>query len=262
MEFRVGNYLSKRVIKVGEDHSISIFKTNGTLLKSWSIEEVYGIQYFPPTLVHDGCLAIAESYEDSKITAFSTITLMPHAAIISGADKEKVAELLAWFEANKASHTNDNPYLLEATSGNSFLALEKNTIVIRSTGFLNAMAKGGIQGEKRIPIRSVLSVQFKKATDATAGYIQFETAGGSQKAARGGVFEAAGDENSVLFSVNDMPQFVTFRDKVNELLESGQEQSPSQVSAADELAKFAKLRDDGVITEDEFAAKKKSLLGL
>lgn len=262
MEFKVGNFAQKRVIKVGEDNSISFLKTNGTLLKTWSIEEIYGIQYSPPTLVHEGSLAIAESYEDSKITAFSTITLMPHSVTISGADKEKVAELLAWFESNKSSKSNDSPYLLEATSGNSFLALEKNTIVIRSTGFLNAMAKGGIQGEKRIPIRSVLSVQFKKATDATAGYIQFETAGGSQAAARGGVFEAAGDENSVLFSLNDMPQFVSFRDKVNELLESSQQQSSSQVSSADELAKFAKLRDDGVITEDEFAAKKKSLLGL
>lgn len=33
------------------------------------------------------------------------------------------------------------------------------------------------------------------------------------------------------------------------------------LSPADELAKFAKLRDDGVITEDEFAAQKKRLLG-
>lgn len=262
MEITVGNFVQKRIIKVEDDNSISFLKSNGELIKKWSIEEVFGIQYSPPTLLHDGSLAIAETYEDSKITAFSTITLMPNSVTIAGGDKGKVAELLSWFDSNRAPNSKDSPYLLEAASGNSFLALEKSTIVIRSSGFLNAMAKGGIQGEKRIPVRSVLSVQFKKATDVTAGYIQFETAGGSQQASRGGVFEAAGDENSVLFSSADMPQFEAFRNKVNELLELGPEQGHSQVSSADELAKFAKLRDDGVITEEEFVAKKRSLLGL
>ena len=33
-------------------------------------------------------------------------------------------------------------------------------------------------------------------------------------------------------------------------------------SAADEIVKYKKLFDDGIITEDEFNAKKKQLLGL
>jgi hypothetical protein len=262
MEITVGNFAQKRIIKIEDDKSISFLKTNGALIKKWAIEEVFGIQYSPPTMLYDGSLAIAENYEDSTITAFLTITLMPNSVTISRDDKGKVAELLTWFESNRAPQSTDSPYLLEAKSGNSFLALEKSTIVLRSSGFLNAMAKGGIQGEKRIPIRSVLSVQFKKATDLTAGYIQFETAGGSQHAARGGVFEAAGDENSVVFSLQDMPQFEAFRKKVNELLESSPDQGQGQISTADELAKFAKLRDEGIISEEEFVAKKKSLLGL
>jgi hypothetical protein len=40
------------------------------------------------------------------------------------------------------------------------------------------------------------------------------------------------------------------------------EPSVAPLSAADELAKFAALRDQGVITEQEFAAKKNQLLGL
>jgi hypothetical protein len=35
-----------------------------------------------------------------------------------------------------------------------------------------------------------------------------------------------------------------------------------QISEADELAKFAKLRDEGIITEDEFLRKKGQILGL
>jgi hypothetical protein len=38
--------------------------------------------------------------------------------------------------------------------------------------------------------------------------------------------------------------------------------SDGQMSQADEIAKFAKLRDDGIITEDDFQVKKKALLGL
>jgi hypothetical protein len=39
--------------------------------------------------------------------------------------------------------------------------------------------------------------------------------------------------------------------------------TPSQhVSGADELAKYKKLLDDGTITQDEFNAKKRQILGL
>ena len=40
------------------------------------------------------------------------------------------------------------------------------------------------------------------------------------------------------------------------------ESTPQQSSLADELGKFAKLRDQGVITEEEFQKKKAQLLGL
>ena len=39
-------------------------------------------------------------------------------------------------------------------------------------------------------------------------------------------------------------------------------QPVQQVSAADELKKFKELLDSGVITQEEFDAKKKQLLGL
>ena len=39
-------------------------------------------------------------------------------------------------------------------------------------------------------------------------------------------------------------------------------QPQTQGSAADEIKKFKELLDSGIITEDEFNAKKKQLLGL
>ena len=40
------------------------------------------------------------------------------------------------------------------------------------------------------------------------------------------------------------------------------ENNDSSVSAADEIVKFKKLLDDGIISQEEFDAKKKQLLGL
>ncbi len=47
-----------------------------------------------------------------------------------------------------------------------------------------------------------------------------------------------------------------------QIIEAYQLSPPSQVSSLDELEKLAALRDKGTITEEEFNAKKKPLLGL
>jgi hypothetical protein len=249
------------VVRISDDGTIRFEKNNGTVLNSWDIKEIAGIAYVAPTMLLEGALAICTNYQDSQVTTLTTIALMPGSLTITKGDAGAVESVLKWFEENKTATATATPYDLEATSKGSFLALDGTTVIIRHTGFINQLAKGGMQGEKRIPIKSILSVQFKQASDITAGYIQFETAGGSQAAARGGVFEGAGDENTVLFSKAEAPQFEAFRNRVYELINSSPASSggPSQ---ADELAKFAKLKDEGVITEEEFSQKKKQILGL
>ena len=44
--------------------------------------------------------------------------------------------------------------------------------------------------------------------------------------------------------------------------ETATKQANEAVSAADELKKFKELLDSGIITQDEFDAKKKQLLGI
>ena len=69
----------------------------------------------------------------------------------------------------------------------------------------------------------------------------------------------------MLFSFNEVAQ------KLDEVLKSNQKKSPVQskpnnqpdkLDSADEIAKFKKLADEGTITQAEFEAKKKQLLGL
>jgi predicted small secreted protein len=260
-EFDFGNWASRRKVRIDDDNSVSVMKKDGTLIRKFQISEIAGIFYTKPNLVREGLFAFCESYEDTLITTWTTIAAWPHGITVTKSDVEHIEVIQDWFEKNRIAEAAKNPFEFYAKTTGSFVALDGNTVVIRHTGFVNQISRGGMQGEKRIPVKSILSVQFKKATDIAGGYIQFETAGGSKTAARGGLFEAAGDENSVIFSKTEMPAFEAFRDKIDQLISTGD--SPvSQISQADELSKFAKLRDEGVISEDEFAQKKKQILGL
>ena len=253
--------MTKRVIKIGEDGTITFEKSNGTFLNSWNIQDIAGVVYVPPTKWLGGALAVCTDYHQTLTKTTMATLFLPGSLNIAPGEEDVATAIVQWFEENKTETATKKHYDLEAKSRDSLLALNGTTVIIRHTGFINQMAKGGLQGEKRIPIKSILSVQFKLPGDFTAGYIQFETAGGSQAAARGGVFEGAGDENTVLFSADETPQFEAFRDRVDELIN---ESTPSSggASQADELAKFAKLRDQGILTEEEFAQKKKQILGL
>ncbi len=260
-EFDFGNWASRRKVQIHDDNSVSVMKKDGTLIRKFEITEIAGIVYVKPNLVREGSFAFCDNYQDTLVTTWTTIATWPHGLTITKSDVDGVEEIQQWFDVNRSMKAAESPYEYHAQTTGSFLALDGNTIIIRHTGFINQLSRGGMQGEKRLPIKSVLSVQFKKATDAAGGYIQFETAGSSQAAARGGLFEAAGDENSVIFSKAEMPAFEAFRDKVDSLI-NAPVASVGQTSQADELAKFAKLRDEGVITEEEFTLKKKQILGL
>jgi hypothetical protein len=53
-----------------------------------------------------------------------------------------------------------------------------------------------------------------------------------------------------------------FSEKPAEAVPASVDTPPAETSTSDELEKLAGLRDQGVITEEEFEAKKKQLLGL
>jgi hypothetical protein len=98
------------------------------------------------------------------------------------------------------------------------------------------------------------------------GYIQFTIPGGAE--VRGGDWRAAlKDENSIVFMRGK--QADAFQ-QAKALIEQYQAAMRAQASApavaplspADELAKFAALRDQGIITPEDFEAKKRQLLGL
>lgn len=139
------------------------------------------------------------------------------------------------------------------------IELSDTAVTIKRKGFLGFVTQG-LKGEKRIPFASIGAVQFKKA-GITSGYIQFSIVGGNE--ARGGVFDAAKDENTVMFTMKQQAEFAELRDLVDTRIAASRAPTVIQQSAAsvaDELTKLAALRDQGVLSEEEFNGQKAVLL--
>jgi hypothetical protein len=140
---------------------------------------------------------------------------------------------------------------------NGQLELHGDKVCIKRKGLMGFLTQG-LKGDKEIRLSSISSIQFKKASALTNGYIQFAFMGG--KEAKGGIFQATKDENSVIFTQKQQAQFEYIKIKIEQLLNA-----PTAAQApddADQIAKFAILRDQGILTPEEFDAKKKQILGL
>ena len=111
----------------------------------------------------------------------------------------------------------------------------------------------GFIGEKRIPYSSITAVQFKEAGSWLAGFIQFSIKGGIEW--HGPVNQ---DENALQFDKALNENFRSLRDFVQERM--ARPTGSQGVSIADELAKLAALKEQGVLTEQEFLDQKAKLL--
>ncbi|WP_100488594.1 SHOCT domain-containing protein [Sporolactobacillus pectinivorans] len=146
----------------------------------------------------------------------------------------------------------------------SFPKLQKTTVAI-DDNFVHIFRKGanaaltvGLSGEKSIPISSITSVQLKNPGTMTSGYVQFGVLGGLENQ---GIMNAVRDENSVIFAKKELDQAIDLKRYVEQLIANKNSDSTT-IDVADQIRKFAELHDQGILTDEEFDAKKKQLLGL
>ncbi|MFR7484891.1 MAG: SHOCT domain-containing protein [Acutalibacter sp.] len=114
---------------------------------------------------------------------------------------------------------------------------------------------------KTIPLSSVTSVQIKKPGSIMAGFISFSIAGGKEFMGAS-TMDAIQDENSFLIRNETYLKATKIKEYIDSQIANRGKEGTIQLSSADEIAKFKSLLDQGVITQDEFDAKKKQLLGL
>jgi len=147
-----------------------------------------------------------------------------------------------------------------ARGKNGQIEIVGDRVRIERKGVLGFMT-GGFKGEKDIAITDVTSIQFKKAGFATNGYMQFAFMGGTEN--KKGLFSAVNDENTIMFTKKQQADFEKIKEEIESLRSSlrAGKGAMSGVSVADELKKFAELRDQGIISDSEFDSKKTELLG-
>lgn len=143
--------------------------------------------------------------------------------------------------------------------GSGFVRFDGQFVHIQHSGILSRASVG--KGSKRIPVRSITAIHLKPAGPVVSGYIQFSIGGANEARARFGrqSFDAASDENSIMFTKKEQPYFEALRDALESAIATPQ----STGSASDpvqQLKGLSDLRDAGILTEEEFAKKKDEIL--
>ena len=153
--------------------------------------------------------------------------------------------------------------MIEAKGYNGTLILTENSLIIKRSGFLSKMQFGS--SDKEIPLRSITALQFKETSMwSNLGYIQIIYKGSIEKQVRI-LNGASSDENTILFKKNQEKAFQEIKTKVNNIISNGfssANNSSNQTSDLNDLEKLAELKTKGIITEEEFALKKKQILGI
>ena len=155
------------------------------------------------------------------------------------------------------SKYKDAKYFLDGVATRLYVYDDK--VVIEHHGVLGFLIQG-LSGGKIIPIHSIKSVQFREASPWVNGFIQFGISGGIEK--QGGILNAAGDENSVIFYENKNEEALEIKDFIERKINHPYEEktAPNHFSVADEIIKLKNLMTQGLISESEFEQQKRKLL--
>lgn len=145
-----------------------------------------------------------------------------------------------------------------ATGTTGTISIAGAFVVIERPKSLSNLLLQGLKGEKRIPFTSVTSVQFKRASALTAGYLQIGVLGGNESSR--GILAATQDENTVMFQSKHQPVFEAMRDYIESQIGQPSPAAAAAPDPADQIRKLAELRDQGIVSETEFQAKKAQIL--
>jgi Short C-terminal domain/Domain of unknown function (DUF4429) len=153
---------------------------------------------------------------------------------------------------------------MHAKGFNGQIRIEGDWLTIERKGFGRI---GHSKGDKRIALGQIVAVKMRPAGPMIRGFIHFSTTGGDQLT--GGLTEAQTNDNAVIFSRGRQAEFDAVREHVENYIAARSSAPPPVIAApapshdpADQLRKFAQLRDEGIVSEEEFQAKKAELLGL
>jgi hypothetical protein len=159
--------------------------------------------------------------------------------------------------------------ILSGKGRTGIVTVDEHFVTITRKGAAAKLQYGWTRGAKRIAIGTITAVQFKKPGLAT-GYIQFTLAGGSESTR--GVVAAGRDENSVLFVASHLKEFEAIRNHIEQAIAARHapaaavpvinhiHTAPAAGDFASQLRELAALRDEGLLSPEEFEQQKQHLL--
>jgi hypothetical protein len=133
---------------------------------------------------------------------------------------------------------------------------------------LGARATVG-KGEKKIALDQITSVRWKQPSRLIRGYIAFSLPGRVERKSGFGkqTVDAAKDPDAVVFGFTQADAFLALKEKIEDALAQHHAPSPAPVPAAapeadpaEQLKKLADLHESGLLTDEEFAAKRAALV--
>lgn len=158
-------------------------------------------------------------------------------------------------------------YVFDGGNGTLLEAYEDRVILYHNKSLFGKYAAffENNVGEKTLYYMDISSVEFKEAQTYCIGYIRFSILSGGE--IRKSVGGAADDLNAVAIAgVKKNEEAAKISRFLSQHISDSRKKSNSnilmQTSNADELKKFKELLVSGVISQEEFDAKKKQLLGL
>lgn len=135
-------------------------------------------------------------------------------------------------------------------------------VTIQRTGALGRLSVG--KGEKRIPLASITSVQWKPPGALVNGFIAFSTGGGNERRSKFGrqTFDAVQDENSVVVTKAQGAGFEALRAAIEAAIAVPVAPVAAALGGADEVARLAELHAAGHLSDAEYTAAKAKALGI
>ncbi len=147
----------------------------------------------------------------------------------------------------------------EATGANGSLTVFDDRVRLTKGGWRATLGVGYGAGSKDIAISQITAIQWRDAGAVLVGYIAFSFVGGADRSG-GGVSDVVKSENAVTFFRSQQPAFDAIRADIQTRIGAGGARTDGSSSSSQQLRELARLRDDQVITADEFETKKAELL--
>ena len=147
---------------------------------------------------------------------------------------------------------------LYAKGSNGLITIDGDWLTIDRTGFGRS---GHSKGDRRIPLSSITAVELRQARMFTNGFIRFSVPGSPEF--RGGLQSAMRDENAVTFRRGQAKGFNMIHAAVEQSVtahHAGAGGGAAEPGIPEQIKQLDELRDQKLITDEEFEAKKADLL--